>query len=54
MQWVFTKCGKIVTCFLLTCVIYFSITSVYKEICNKVNRENEENKAKSLVFLIDR
>lgn len=54
MQWLFTKYGKLLTCFLLSCVVYILITSMYSKITNEVIKENEENKEKRLIYIIDR
>ena len=54
LQWMCTKRGKLITCFLLTCLIYYGITFIYELSTKKVNAENQENQAKSLNFFIDR
>lgn len=49
----YTRTGKIVTCFVITFIIYLSINYISNLINNKIIQENEENKEKSLHFFID-
>lgn len=50
----YTKIGRIIVCFAITTVIYSVILFIYMESNQKVIRENEENKGKSLQSFIDR
>ena len=53
LAWLYTKKGKIFTCFIVSIFIYYSLSGIYNASKNKVNKENECNKAKSLNFIID-
>lgn len=54
MKWVCSKTGKLFTCFIISICIYFVITNIYNLSIKKTNKENEENKTKSLLSFIDR
>lgn len=47
LMWFSTKKGKLFTCFAISIFIYFGLTCIYNISKNKVNKENEQNKAKS-------
>ena len=53
MKWMCSKIGKLFTCFVISIFIYLCIISLYKSSVNKVNKENDENKTKSLLTVID-
>lgn len=54
MKWICCKTGKLFTCFVISFFIYFVITNIYNLSIQKTNKENEENKTKSLLTFIDR
>jgi len=49
-----TKIGKIVICFIITTIIYSGLFYTYTVINKKVIDENEQNKQKTLQSFIDR
>lgn len=51
---IYTKKGKLFVCIVITCIIYFSVNYIYTLITNKVIQQNEQNKTRSLHFLVDR
>ena len=53
-MWMCSKIGRLLTCFIASCLIYFSLACIYNFSTNKVISENAENKDKSLHFFIDR
>lgn len=48
------RTGKMIICGVISIFIYFSVLRIYQASNNKVIAENQENKAKSLHFFIDR
>ena len=57
MNFLCTKIGKIVICFIITTIIYSGLFYTYTVINKKVideNEQNEQNKQKTLQSFIDR
>lgn len=54
MKWMCSKIGKLFTCFAISIFIYFLFINIYKLTTDKTNIENDENKTKSLLTIIDR
>lgn len=54
MKWICCKTGKLFTCFVISIFIYLLIMGLISFSNKKVEKENEENKNKSLLTVIDR
>lgn len=54
MKFICSKTGKLFTCFVISFFIYLFIVGAYNFSTQKVLKENEENKSKSLLTFIDR
>ena len=53
-NFIYTKVGKIIAGLCVSGAIFMCLLSMYRAINQKIIRENEENKGKSLLSFIDR